>query len=439
MIANPDNIITRERIALLFSIMNREVSEGVETKYMDNSENVPLCFFKKYAIETFLKFSSGDGDYLMFLPSEYILNSDVVYSLRNDAYMNKLDILAPMTFSERGLSINAYKGGFPLRGVRAGTGIVEVEAISDVFLISRKALLDIEYSFIVPDGEDILLCKKARNMGYRIYLHTGYSCHTKVESLITYEQYLKYDMEKVGQPKIRVCVPVYNGKLTVVNCLKSLINQNYNNYEILVWDDGSNDGSLAEVDDFLDKEQKEYISMCTNEVNIGLPQTLNKALFYEGNFDFFTYIACDNEVTPDFLIKHIETMIKTGAKMTYSDYCRTGGEKKEVVSLSSYGWEEMLQFYRFGVSLMYDAKLLKSFGGFDETLKHAHDYDVAMKFLKEYKVKHVPEVLMFYKQHEGRELSEKNQELIDEHMREAEIVKGRYRDDKNIRDKGIVS
>lgn len=43
--------------------------------------------------------------------------------------------------------------------------------------------------------------------------------------------------------KISICIPVYNVKPFIEECLLSLINQTYKNTEIIVVDDKSTDGS----------------------------------------------------------------------------------------------------------------------------------------------------------------------------------------------------
>lgn len=48
--------------------------------------------------------------------------------------------------------------------------------------------------------------------------------------------------------KISIIVPIYNVEKYVEKCIHSLINQSYKNIEIILVDDGSNDGSTKIID-----------------------------------------------------------------------------------------------------------------------------------------------------------------------------------------------
>ena len=47
----------------------------------------------------------------------------------------------------------------------------------------------------------------------------------------------------IGLPKVSVVIPVYNAEDTVVDCIDSVLGQDFPDLEIIVVDDGSNDGS----------------------------------------------------------------------------------------------------------------------------------------------------------------------------------------------------
>ncbi|HFI0468272.1 TPA: glycosyltransferase family 2 protein, partial [Streptococcus suis] len=71
-----------------------------------------------------------------------------------------------------------------------------------------------------------------------------------------------------SQPSVTVLIPVYNGEDHIADCLDSLLNQSYDNYQILVVNDGSTDKTL-------DKLQKYPVKILSYEKNKGISYALN--------------------------------------------------------------------------------------------------------------------------------------------------------------------
>lgn len=57
-------------------------------------------------------------------------------------------------------------------------------------------------------------------------------------------------------PKITIIIPAYNGKQTLHQCLSSVLNQTYKNYEIIVVDNNSNDTTKQIINDLQKKNDK---------------------------------------------------------------------------------------------------------------------------------------------------------------------------------------
>jgi glycosyltransferase involved in cell wall biosynthesis len=81
-------------------------------------------------------------------------------------------------------------------------------------------------------------------------------------------------MEKIVEPRVSIILPVYNGEETIESTINSLLNQTYNDFELLICIDGSHDGSLEVLKGFKD----ERIIMLANDNNIGLAATLNRLI-----------------------------------------------------------------------------------------------------------------------------------------------------------------
>lgn len=64
--------------------------------------------------------------------------------------------------------------------------------------------------------------------------------------------------------KINVLIPTFNRGYLIDNCLKSIVQQTYENLEIIIWDDGSTDNTKQIVESFNDNRIK-YISFVENK------------------------------------------------------------------------------------------------------------------------------------------------------------------------------
>lgn len=83
-------------------------------------------------------------------------------------------------------------------------------------------------------------------------------------------------MSLATTPLLSVIMPVYNMEPYVGLSIASLINQSYTNWELLVMDDGSNDGTLSIIDKIADSR----IRVFRSQQQAGIAERLNQALQY---------------------------------------------------------------------------------------------------------------------------------------------------------------
>ena len=72
-----------------------------------------------------------------------------------------------------------------------------------------------------------------------------------------------------------IIIPVYNIELYIKECIDSIVNQNFNDYEIILVDDGSNDGSGAICDEYQNKYKNIKV---IHQANSGLSEARNEGL-----------------------------------------------------------------------------------------------------------------------------------------------------------------
>ncbi len=84
---------------------------------------------------------------------------------------------------------------------------------------------------------------------------------------------------------VSIILPTYNGAERIKEAIKSVLEQSYTNWELLVIDDGSKDNTREIVENLVKNEQR--IKYLRNEINLGIQKTLNKGLREAGG----VYIA----------------------------------------------------------------------------------------------------------------------------------------------------
>ena len=67
-------------------------------------------------------------------------------------------------------------------------------------------------------------------------------------------------MKKENKPLVSVIINCHNGEKFLKDCISSIINQSYNNLELIFWDNKSEDNSAKIIKEFEDKRIKYFYS-----------------------------------------------------------------------------------------------------------------------------------------------------------------------------------
>ena len=124
-------------------------------------------------------------------------------------------------------------------------------------------------------------------------------------------------------PYISVIVPVYNVKSLLSRCIDSLLNQKFMDYELLLVDDGSTDGSGDICDEYEKKDSRIKVIHKSNE---GVSRTRNRGID-EAKGEWITFVDSDDYVTPDYFSDlYACTGEDIGLVVQYSKHVKDNGE-----------------------------------------------------------------------------------------------------------------
>src|SRR5690349_13476521 len=98
------------------------------------------------------------------------------------------------------------------------------------------------------------------------------------------------ETSELNMPLVSVIVPSYNHEKFITECVESIMQQTYKNFELTVIDDGSRDGSR----DILKQLQDKYGFNLVLQENIGLTSTLNKGIQNWGTGKYISFCASDD-------------------------------------------------------------------------------------------------------------------------------------------------
>ncbi|MEE4195052.1 MAG: glycosyltransferase [Anaerolineae bacterium] len=235
---------------------------------------------------------------------------------------------------------------------------------------------------------------------------------------------------KVGShsPLISVIIPVYNVELYLERCVNSILQQTYQNMEIILVDDGSTDRSGSICDQYQGKDHRIIV---IHQTNGGLSAARNAGL-KSASGELLTFIDSDDWVVETYLETLYRLLVENGADIAIGSYIKTDSQDIQLVDtrdqiLVFSAYEALAQIYgRFYVTMILAwGKLYRRslFDGIEFPVGKIHeDQFITYRVLhKARKVVLTTEILIFYWQRPGSIMSARDNliqknDLIEAHQ-----------------------
>ncbi|MDP2208916.1 MAG: glycosyltransferase [Bacteroidota bacterium] len=198
-------------------------------------------------------------------------------------------------------------------------------------------------------------------------------------------------------PKVSVIVPTYNRPETLSIALKSVLNQTYQDFEIIVINDGGVDIKNL-VDDMNKEKNIIYLNHATNR---GLPAARNSGIKIARG-KYIAYLDDDDIFYPEHLKTLVDFLETTKYKIAYTDSYRavyknirgeTVCQRKEIFPSPDFDNDRIfVENFIPVLCFMHERSCFEDVGVFDETLTSHEDWEIWIRMSQKFSFGHIPKI-----------------------------------------------
>jgi cellulose synthase/poly-beta-1,6-N-acetylglucosamine synthase-like glycosyltransferase len=227
------------------------------------------------------------------------------------------------------------------------------------------------------------------------------------------------DYGALMHPKVSIIMPVRNGQKYIGEAIESIAAQTYRDFELIVVNDGSTDGTCDQLQRFTSRIDLQCIHHPTTQ---GIARSVNDGI-RNARGRFIAFLDHDDLWFPEFLetqMAHLDRNPDVG--MVHSDFqtIDAAGNVLEAsvakcrkrTRVSGYVFRALfMDSFIVGNSVLIRKDCFNRLGVFDEALRIG-DYHMWLRIARFYKVNYTPEVLTKYRQHQTQDSRKFSAELV---------------------------
>lgn len=207
--------------------------------------------------------------------------------------------------------------------------------------------------------------------------------------------------------KISVIIPVYNCEKFIKDAIESVLAQTYRDFEIIIVNDGSTDGTVQVL--------KQFDCKVIHKENGGTASALNMGI-KEAKGEWIKWLSADDLLKHDYMKIMMDEIYKTTDyqnKLFYTPYDIINAEDKTVATFeepdrNNWTIPQQLEFFKTGFygngsSSLIHKSIFDKVGLFDESLPYFEDLDFWIRCIKHgVKLWRINQKLIRYRTHSGQ-------------------------------------
>jgi glycosyltransferase involved in cell wall biosynthesis len=206
-----------------------------------------------------------------------------------------------------------------------------------------------------------------------------------------------------SDPQISVCMPVYNAERYVTEAIESVLNQTLGDFEFLIVDDGSTDGTLRILERHAAREPRIRL---TSRPNKGLVASLNE-LVYRARGEFLARMDADDVAMPERFARQVEYLrthpecVLVGSRAWETD--AEGDPIREFPTLSDHDEIDAYHFRIKGPAILHPTVMMRrdvvlAIGGYRD-FSLSEEVDLYLRLAERGRLGRVPDYLLKYRVH----------------------------------------
>ena len=198
--------------------------------------------------------------------------------------------------------------------------------------------------------------------------------------------------------KVSIIVTAHNYAKYLPKALDSVLQQNYQDFEIVVVNDGSTDDTEDVLASYMDNENLRAITL----EGVGLAAACNRGIEASSG-DYIVRLDADDWFDENLVLvlaTYLDRHRNVG--LVFPDYFTVDahGQLIQTVRRAKANEEvELLDRPCLAAGAMYRRSCYQDIGGYNESLRYQDDYDFWIKFIEKFQVRNISLPLMYYRQH----------------------------------------
>ncbi|WP_432708688.1 glycosyltransferase family 2 protein [Pedobacter sp.] len=213
-----------------------------------------------------------------------------------------------------------------------------------------------------------------------------------------------------SQPSISILTPVWNGLPFIKECVESVLQQEYHDFELLISDNSSTDGTL----DYLDTIDDPRVKIFKQEHNLGIMGNVN-FLFKNASAPICQILCADDYfTTSSSLTKVIKYWSRASPDIGFVSFGHCGTSNKKIIQFQTEYLPEVIEqdhaeicFFVFGnfpgnlseVSVL--TRLVTDGNNFKTKMDFAGDFDFWSRLSKAVKIGIQKDQIIYVRRHEN--------------------------------------